>query len=86
MNGPHKKLSALFKLAIVSGVPAAVRHHLNKGDDIEARDGSGATPLIIAAGKGRSAVVELLLGEGADPRAVDSRGLDALAHATRKEA
>ena len=86
MNGPHKKLSALFKLAVVSGVPAAVRHHLNKGDDIEARDGSGATPLIIAAGKGRSAVVELLLGEGADPRAVDSRGLDALAHATRKEA
>jgi len=85
MNGPHKKLSALFKLAVVSGVPAAVRHHLNKGDDIEARDGSGATPLIIAAGKGRSAVVELLLGEGADPRAVDSRGLDALAHATRKE-
>lgn len=86
MNGPHKKLSALFKLAVVSGVPAAVRHHLNKGDDIEARDGSGATPLIIAAGKGRAAVVELLLGEGADPRAVDSRGLDALAHATRKEA
>lgn len=86
MNGPHQKLSALFKLAVVSGVPAAVRHHLNKGDDIEARDGSGATPLIIAAGKGRAAVVELLLGEGADPRAVDSRGLDALAHATRKEA
>lgn len=86
MNGPHNKLSALFKLAVVSGVPAAVRHHLNKGADIEARDGSGATPLIIAAGKGRSAVVELLLGEGADPRAVDSRGLDALAYATRKEA
>lgn len=86
INGPHHKLSALFKLAVLSGVPAAVRHHLNKGDDIEARDGSGATPLIIAAGKGRSAVVELLLEQGADPRAVDGSGLDALAHATRKEA
>src|SRR5690606_32670557 len=44
---------------------------------------SGATPLILAAAKGRGGVVRLLLDAGANPTLADSNDLDALAHARK---
>lgn len=77
------KLNPLLKLAVVSGVETAVKLHIRRGDDLDARDGSGATPLILAASKGHVGVVRLLLDAGADPALVDEKGMDALAHAVK---
>ncbi len=78
------KLNPLFKLAVVSGVEEAIKLHLLRGDDVDARDLSGATPLILAAAKGRVAAIRLLLSSGADPKLIDNNGMDALAHAIQQ--
>jgi RNA polymerase primary sigma factor len=78
-----KKLNPLLKLAAISGVETAIKLHIRRGDDLDARDASGATPLILAAAKRRKAAVCLLLEAGADPTLADESGMDALAHAVR---
>jgi|GEM_PF-1887885 len=55
-----------------------VRLLLAKGADLEARDESGATPLIRAAARGEDDVARLLLERGADIEAVDNAGQTAL--------
>ena len=47
---------------------------LDAGADIETRDDSGDTPLIIASYKGRTEVVKLLVDAGADIEAMDDAG------------
>lgn len=81
VNGLVRKLSPLFRLAVISGVEAAVRLHIHRGDDLDARDAAGATPLILAAARKKKGVVKLLLEAGAAPTLVDFGGRDALAHA-----
>ena len=76
-----KRLHPLLRLAVVSGVETAVELHIRRGDEIDARDGSGATPLILAASRSKAAVVRLLLEAGANPTLVDPDGMDAMAHA-----
>lgn len=78
-----RRLNPLLKLAAISGVETAIKLHIRRGDDLDARDGSGSTPLILAAGKGRKGAVRLLLDAGADPTLVDESGMDALAHAVK---
>ncbi len=45
----------------------AVKEFLDKGEDVNARDGFGATPLILAAVAGREDMVDFLLERKADP-------------------
>ncbi len=82
MGNSVKKLNPLLRLAAISGVEVAISHHIRRGDDLNAKDVSGATPLILAAVKKRTAAVRLLLDAGADPTLLDANGLDALAHAS----
>ncbi|MFJ5486053.1 sigma-70 family RNA polymerase sigma factor [Pectobacterium actinidiae] len=77
------KLNPLLRLAAISGVEAAITFHILRGDDLDARDSSGSTPLILAAAKKHCGAVRLLLDAGANPTLVDPKGMNALAHASR---
>ena len=83
MDSPVKKLNPLLRLAAISGVEMAIKMHISRGDDLDARDSSGATPLILAAGRKRMGAVRLLLDAGANPRLADISGMNALAHAIK---
>ena len=71
-------LSPLLKLAVLSGAQPAVRIHVQRGVDINATDGDGRSPLMLAAMKGHVEICRLLLDAGADPTLVDKDGKDAL--------
>jgi RNA polymerase primary sigma factor len=77
-----RKLHPLLRLAVISGVEAALEIHIRRGDDLDARDGDGATPLILAAVRKKKGVVRRLIEAGTDLTLVDPNGMDALAHAT----
>lgn len=77
------KLNPLLKLAAISGVETAIELHIRRGDDLDGRDAAGATPLILAAAKGKKGAVRLLLDAGANPTISDVNGMDALAHAIK---
>lgn len=74
-----KSLNSLFRMAIITGVETAVRLHVRRGDDLDARDGNGMTPLMLAASRNKGAICALLLSSGADPALSDPSGRDALA-------
>jgi ankyrin repeat protein len=56
---------------------------LAKGADVNARDNTGGTPLILAAFEGRTNAVQILLAHGADVNAKDNKGETALMAAKR---
>lgn len=72
-------LNRLLRMAVLAGVETAVRLHIRRGDDLDARDANGLTPLMLAAAKNKGAICELLLSSGADPALTDGSGRDALA-------
>jgi RNA polymerase primary sigma factor len=74
-----RRLNPLLKMAVLAGVATAVRLHVGRGDDLDARDGEGMTPLMLAAAKNKAAICDLLLDSGADPLLTDFCGRDALA-------
>ena len=74
-------LNRLFRMAVVAGVESAVKIHIQRGDDLNARDGNGRTPLMLAAMRNKPAVCVLLLSSGADLTLEAPDGNDALAHA-----
>ncbi len=78
-----RTLNPLLRLAAISGVETAIKLHIRRGDDLDGRDGSGATPLILAAAKRKKDAVRLLLEAGANPAIPDASGMDALAHAIK---
>lgn len=82
MNVPdglaERPLNRLLKIAVLAGVESAVRMHVRRGDDLDARDGDGMTPLMLAASKNKAGICALLLASGADPSLKDSSGRDAL--------
>ncbi len=64
---------------MISGVESAVRLHIERGDNLDARDHRGMTPLMLAAIHNRSTICRLLLSAGADTSLVDPSGKTALA-------
>lgn len=87
--GPFRKksLNPLLRMAAVAGVQTAIRLHIRRGDDLDAVDEHGRTPLMLAAERGHAEACRLLLEAGADPTITDPGGLDAthLALAAGKE-
>jgi RNA polymerase sigma factor (sigma-70 family) len=70
-------LNKLLKIAVSNGVEAAIKLHIAKGDDLNARDDAGNTPLMIAARKKQTNACRLLLENGADPLLLDLEGKNA---------
>jgi len=82
-SSPTKTLNNLFRIAALSGVESSVRLHIERGDDVNARDAKGQTPLMIAAGRDKAAICSLLINAGADLSLTDTFGRDALAIAIK---
>lgn len=76
LNSKH--LNKFLKIAIITGVKAAVQIHINRGDNLDARDSSGLTPLMLSAARNRASICQLLLDSGADYRLVAPSGKTAL--------
>jgi len=74
----QRPLNRLLKMAVLAGVDTAVRIHVKRGDDLDARDGDGMTPLMLAASKNKAAICALLLESGADALLKNPSGRDAL--------
>ena len=82
MNDPlrpsRKPLNPLLRIALLTGVEAAVRVRIRRGDDLSAADDKGRSPLMLAASRGHVGICRLLLDAGADPAARDYEGNAAL--------
>ncbi len=84
MSEIHMKLSPLMKLAIKTGVRAAVALQLRNPAMANARDAHGLTPLMLASLYGRIDICMLLLDAGAIPDLTDSHGMCAASIARSK--
>lgn len=73
-----KPLSQFLRMAVMAGVESAVQIHIDRGDDLNARDASGMTPLMLAAARNKPAICMLLLSAGADHFLLDPSGRTAL--------
>lgn len=62
----------------MAGVEAAVQVHIDRGDDLDARDDKGQTPLMLSAARNKSAICKLLLAAGANAELLDPSGRNAL--------
>ena len=74
-----KLLNPVLRMAVIAGVEATVRLHIGRGEDINAKDSRGFSPLMLAASKNRASVCALLVEAGADPLLCDPSGRDAFA-------
>ena len=75
-------LNRLFRMAVLAGVESAVRIHIERGDNLNARDACGQTPLMLAAARNKPHICQLLLDAGADTLLTDPNGNSALFIAT----
>lgn len=78
MSESIQPINRLFKLAVMTGVVNSVRLHIERGDDLNARDDKGFTLLMIAASRNKAEVCSLLLSANADHTLLDPSGRDAL--------
>lgn len=76
-------MNPLLRMATIAGVEVAVKLHIARGDDLNARDNAGATPLMLAAARRKKGVVRLLLTAGANPELLDSQGVSTLTYAEK---
>lgn len=67
-------LNQFFKMAVMAGVESAVLLHIDRGDDLNARDSNGLTLLMLSAAKNKAAICRLLLNAGADSALLDPAG------------
>lgn len=65
-------------MAVVTGVENAVCIHIQRGDNLNARDDKGQTPLMLAAARNKAAICKLLIDAGADANMLDPFGRNAL--------
>ena len=65
-------------MAVLAGVESAVKIHIDRGDDLNARDVQGQTPLMLSASRNKAAICALLLEAGADAHLLDPSGRSAL--------
>lgn len=79
-NTPHRGTLPLH-LAARRGEFDIVDMLAARGADIDGRDGSGRTALMVAAASGDGLALGALLARGADPNAVDKEGGNSLHHA-----
>ncbi|WP_265306421.1 sigma-70 family RNA polymerase sigma factor [Verminephrobacter eiseniae] len=71
-------LSPFLRMAVVAGVQSAVQIHIHRGDNLNARDSKGQTPLMLSAALNRAVICKLLIAAGADIGLLDPSGKDAL--------
>lgn len=83
VDSPVVALNPLLRMAAIAGVEVAVKLHIARGDDLDARDSGGATPLMLASARRKKGVVRLLLAAGADPGLFDPEGRGALVYAEK---
>lgn len=83
MDSTVVALNPLLRMAAIAGVEVAVKLHIARGDDLDARDSRGATPLMLASARRKKGVVRLLLAAGANPELFDSEGRGALFYAEK---
>lgn len=76
--GGARPLNLLLRLSVIAGVESAVQIHIARGDDLNARDANGMTPLMLSAARDKSAICKLLLSAGADHGLLDPSGRTAL--------
>jgi RNA polymerase primary sigma factor len=76
---PVQPLNQLLKMAVVAGVEVAVRLHIRRGDNLNACDSAGLTPLMLAASRNKANICRLLLEAGVNHDLVDHFGRNALA-------
>lgn len=69
-----RPLSQLLRIAVLAGVESAVQLHIRRGDDLNSRDASGMTPLMLTAARNKVAICRLLLNAGADHGLRDPSG------------
>ena len=81
VDAPHYGANLRTPLFFCTATGAST-YLVNAGADLEARDMDGLTPLMFQAAYNAPRIVEELLDLGADPRATDRAGLDALDHAS----
>ena len=62
----------------MAGVENAVQIHIERGDNLNARDAGGMTPLMLSADRNKPAICKLLLYAGADHGLLDPSGRTAL--------
>lgn len=74
-----------LETAVLAGDLAAVEHALKNGQDPNARDGSGRTPLMHAAIQRNKAVAQRLVEAGADLSLADAAGWSALHFAAQEQ-
>lgn len=72
-------LNRFLRIAVLAGIESAVQLHINRGDDLNARDSQGKTPLMLSAARNKATICALLLDAGADAELLDPSGLNALA-------
>ncbi|KAK3945918.1 hypothetical protein QBC46DRAFT_403003 [Diplogelasinospora grovesii] len=78
----HPEKWTVLHLAAYFGIYEAVDFPLQHGQDVDARNGHGRTPLMCAAHKGHLVIVQELLKNGADTNLKDDWGhMTPLAHA-----
>ncbi|MFT4194722.1 sigma-70 family RNA polymerase sigma factor [Ottowia sp.] len=71
-------MSRFLRMAVVAGVESAVKIHIDRGDNLNARDDKGQTPLMLSAARNKATICKLLLAAGADAGLLDPFGRDAL--------
>jgi RNA polymerase primary sigma factor len=74
-----RPLNQFLKMAVLAGVESAIQIHIERGDDLNARDGNGLTLLMLSAARNKSAMCRLLLNAGADKSLLAPSGKTALA-------
>lgn len=75
------RLNRFFRAAVLTGVEASVRLHVERGDPVNAVDDAGMTPLMLAAARNHAHVCQILLDAGADATLRDASGKGALEYA-----